>query len=107
MKATDTEQARRTAWFDASERPAHAGVYERRAPAGPFSCWDGARWRRDAASAAAAARQQAASAMQRAPWRGLVHASAAPCATCRGHTVLDRGVDVDSGADLIEECPDC
>lgn len=107
MNAIDAEEGQRTAWFDASAVPARAGVYERRTPAGRFSCWDGARWRRDAANVAAAARQQAASAFQRAPWRGLAHASAAPCATCRGHTVVDRGVDVDSGADLIEECPDC
>ena len=33
--------------------------------------------------------------------------SPAPCATCRGHTVIDRGVDIESGADLIAECPDC
>jgi len=32
--------------------------------------------------------------------------SAAPCA-CRGHTVIDRGVDVETGVVLIEECSDC
>jgi hypothetical protein len=47
------------------------------------------------------------------PVRAGVYARAAPagpyacCATCRGHTVLDRGVDGETGADLIEECPEC
>jgi len=97
----------RTRWFDAGRPPARSGVYERRAPAGPYTCWDGARWRADADSPAAAALQPGASARQRAAWRGLVAAPDSPCATCRGQTVIDRGVDVDSGADLIAECPDC
>lgn len=59
--------------------PAHAGVYARRAPARPYACWDG----------------------------GLARASTLPCATCRGATVVDRGVDAESGTDLIAECPDC
>jgi hypothetical protein len=96
-----------TPWLDGITRPARAGVYARRAPAGPFACWDGARWRSDAATPAAAAAQQGKSAHDAAPWRGLVKAADAPCATCRGHTVLDHGVDVGSGADLIQECPDC
>jgi hypothetical protein len=96
----------RTSWLAASSPPSRRGVYERRPPAGPYACWDGKRWHADASSAAAAARQQGASRFQRAAWRGLAAASA-PCATCRGHTVVDRGVDVESGADLIEECPDC
>ena len=97
----------RTAWFDADTAPARAGVYERRAPAGPYACWDGRRWRADAGSVAAAASRADASAIPRAAWRGLVEAAAAPCATCRGSTVIDRGVDIESGADLIGECPDC
>jgi hypothetical protein len=97
----------RTAWFDAETVPSRPGVYERRAPAGPYACWDGMRWRSDAATAAAAALDEDASAIQRAAWRGLAATSAAPCATCRGHTVIDRGVDVETGVDLIEECPDC
>ena len=97
----------RTAWFAASSLPARPGVYERRAPAGPYSCWDGTRWRDDAQGAAAAARRQGASALQKAAWRGLVAAPSAPCATCRGQTVIDRGVDVETGVDLIVECPDC
>jgi hypothetical protein len=108
MKTTlVADRSPRTAWLDAETVPWRPGVYERRAPAGPFACWDGARWRADAKTPAAAARRQGASAIQRAAWRGLVAASSAPCATCRGHTVIDRGVDVDNGADLIEECPDC
>jgi hypothetical protein len=41
------------------------------------------------------------------PRRASAAPSAAPCPTCRGHTVIDRGLDVENGADLIEECPDC
>ena len=96
-----------TRWFGAGERPVRAGVYERRAPAGPYACWDGSRWRADAASAAAAALQPGPSEFAAAPWRGLAAPSDAPCATCRGRTVIDRGVDVEAGIDLIEECPDC
>jgi len=97
----------RTAWFDAETAPARPGVYERRAPAGRYACWDGRRWREDAASVAAAASSEDASALQRAAWRGLVDAAPSPCATCRGSTVIDRGIDVESGTDLIAECPDC
>jgi hypothetical protein len=96
-----------TSWLGGQQTPARAGVYARRAPAGPYACWDGARWRADADAPAAAARQQRTSRLQHAAWRGLALPSVAPCATCRGHTVLDRGVDAESGADLIEECPDC
>jgi hypothetical protein len=97
----------RTRWFDGDTAPARPGVYERRAPAGPYACWDGRRWRDDAGSVMAAAARTEASAIQRTPWRGLVDAAGTPCATCRGNTVVDRGVDIDSGADLIAECPDC
>ena len=100
-------EPQRTAWFDADVAPACPGVYERRAPAGPYACWDGRQWRDDAGSVAAAALREDASAVQRAAWRGLVEAAPAPCATCRGNTVIDRGVDSESGADLIAECPDC
>ena len=72
-----------------------------------YACWDGRHWRGDAGSVAAAASREEASAVQRAAWRGLVEAAPAPCATCRGNTVIDRGVDIESGADLIAECPDC
>jgi hypothetical protein len=99
--------AERTAWFDAATSPARAGVYERRAPAGPFACWDGVRWRRDVEGVAAAARQEGTSKLQQVAWRGLVEPASAPCATCRGRTVLDHGIDAGTGADLIEECPDC
>jgi hypothetical protein len=97
----------RTAWFDDHRTPARPGVYERRAPAGPYACWDGRHWRGDAGSVAAAVSREEASAVQRAAWRGLVEAAPAFCATCRGNTVIDRGVDIESGADLIAECPDC
>ncbi|MDQ6638937.1 MAG: hypothetical protein M3Z15_04640 [Pseudomonadota bacterium] len=107
MKTSDASLPPRTAWFEAASTPIRPGVYERRAPGGPFACWDGTGWHRDAESAGAAAREQGASAIQRAAWRGLVEASSAPCAPCRGHTVLDHGVDADTGADRIEECPDC
>jgi len=107
MKATSAAAPARTGWFDAAALPARPGVYERRGGGARYACWDGSRWRRDADSAAAAARQQSASAIQRAPWRGLAEASPAPCSTCRGHTVVDHGVDAETGADLIEECPDC
>lgn len=97
----------RTAWFDAATVPPLAGVYERLAPAGPYACWDGKGWRADARTPAAAALRVESTAIEQAPWRGLVTAPPAPCATCRGQSVLDRGVDIDGGADLIEECPDC
>ncbi|HEY4956837.1 MAG TPA: hypothetical protein VII31_03410 [Caldimonas sp.] len=99
--------ARLTSWLDGAQRPARAGVYQRRPPAGPYACWDGARWRADAASAAAAALRQGQSEFDSALWRGLAEPADAPCATCRGHTVIDHGVDDEAGADLIEECPDC
>jgi hypothetical protein len=107
MKAGSDAGARRTGWLEGVSSPARPGVYERRGGDGRYACWDGSRWRRGARSAAEAARQQAASREQRAPWRGLVEASAAPCSTCRGHTVVDHGIDVETGADLIHECPDC
>ncbi len=96
-----------TRWLDGASAPVRAGVYLRRAPAGPFTCWDGEHWRADAATPAAAAREDRASQFLRSPWRGLIAPSDAPCATCRGHTVLDHGIDAETGADLIEECPDC
>ena len=96
-----------TDWYGATARPVHEGVYERLFPAGPYSCWNGRAWNADAPRPAEAARQTRASDYQDARWRGLVEASAEPCATCRGHTVVDRGVDEDSGEDLIAECVDC
>jgi hypothetical protein len=107
MRSTSAADPARTTWFAAAAWPARPGVYERRGADARYACWDGSRWRRDAHSAAAAARQDSASRIQRAPWRGLVEASAAPCSTCRGHSVVDRGVDAETGADLIGECPDC
>ena len=101
------DDAATTPWFDAAARPAHEGVYERRAPAGPFACWNGRGWNADAATPGQAARQTATSAHRDAAWRGLVEPSDAPCATCRGHTVVDRGFDDERGVDLIAECADC
>ena len=107
MKSTRPATTARTRWFDAAVLPARPGVYERRGGSGRYACWDGARWRGDADGAAAAALQESASSVQRAPWRGLAEASAQACSTCRGHTVVDRGTDAETGADLIGECPDC
>jgi hypothetical protein len=98
---------RLTPWLAGAERPARAGVYRRRFPGGPYACWDGTAWRVDAATVAAAAGQERRSLCQDAAWRGLVERAAVACPTCGGRTVLDRGIDVETGADLIEECPDC
>lgn len=96
-----------TDWLDARQRPAHAGVYERQKPAGPYACWSGAGWFADAATPEAAAWQEAPSAYPSAPWRGLAQPPGAPCLTCRGHTLLDHGYDEESDRDNIMECPDC
>ena len=96
-----------TAWLSAGTSPALPGVYQRSGPAGPYACWDGSRWRRGATSAASAALQTAPASAAGARWRGLRQAATAPCATCRGQTVIDHGFNDDSGADLIVECPDC
>jgi phosphotransferase system HPr (HPr) family protein len=60
-----------TPWFDGSAKPARVGVYRRRSPGGPFSLWDGAAWRADAATPAAASQRTSSSAHQQAPWCGL------------------------------------
>jgi hypothetical protein len=99
--------AAHTPWFDPGVRPVHVGVYRRRWPGGPYACWDGERWRADAATPEVAAAHEAASRVQDAPWQGLADAPAVLCLTCRGHSVIDRGVDEETGADLISECPDC
>ncbi len=100
-------QAPLTPWLPGDEMPAREGVYRRQFPAGPFSCWDGERWMADANTADSAARQELVSRYQHQPWRGLAAASGEPCATCRGHGLVDQGVDVETGADLITECVDC
>ena len=107
LAAQGLPESATTGWIGAESDPVRPGVYGRRAPAGPFACWDGQRWRADAKTPAAAARSAGASRFTRSPWRGMLAPSEAPCATCRGNSVLDRGVDVDTGVDLIEECPDC
>lgn len=96
-----------TDWIAGDVKPVHEGVYERRNSDGSFSCWNGQAWNEDAATPAEAAGREAPSRDQNASWRGLVEQSPLPCATCKGHTVVDGGVDAESGADLIAECPDC
>lgn len=96
-----------TPWFSGDVSPSRAGVYRRRWPAGPYACWDGSRWRADAPTPDAAAAQSGASPVPAAAWQGLLTAPALPCLTCRGHTVVDHGVDEETGEDLIGECPDC
>jgi len=98
----------RTAWMSSADRPAHEGVYERAFPGGPFACWNGQTWNADAASIDEAAAATEASRYQRLSWRGLVDPPERPCATCKGHTVVDRGLfEGDEGEDRIVECPDC
>lgn len=97
-------------WYGSDEVPLRPGVYQRRWPAGPYSCWSGEGWFGDAVTPAAAARQQAPSRSQAAAWRGLAEPAEptdAPCTTCGGHGVIDRGHDEESGEDSIGECPDC
>ena len=96
-----------TDWISGAVHPVHEGVYERRVSDGSFSCWNGRGWNRDATTPAKAAGQREPSRDQNASWRGLTSPSDLPCATCKGHTMLDRGYDEDSGLDLIGECPDC
>jgi hypothetical protein len=96
-----------TSWFEGGDVPVRSGVYRRRWPGGPYTCWDGERWRGDAGTPEAAAANEGTSRWPAAAWQGLVDPPATPCLTCRGHTVIDRGVDADSDADLISECPDC
>ena len=94
-------------WLDARFRPAHEGVYQRRVDGDAFSCWNGRLWNTDAPTPAAAAHSRKPSDRQRVAWRGLTRPSNEPCATCQGHTVVDRGHDEENGIDLIEECSDC
>ena len=96
-----------TRWQAPSERPQEAGVYMREGRAGPYACWDGVRWRAGAESPAAAACEPGSAASTPARWRGLARPSGLSCPTCRGQTVLDHGVDAETGADVIHECPDC
>lgn len=96
-----------TDWISGGIKPVHEGVYERRMSDGPFSCWNGHTWNGDAAGPAEAAGSTVPSRDQNASWRGLVRQSSLPCATCSGHTIVDRGYDEDAGVDLLGECPDC
>jgi hypothetical protein len=107
QRRRNDDEAAVTAWMPPDARPVREGVYERQDPAGPFSCWSGRAWNADARTPGEAARRTSPSPQQRAPWRGRVEASDAPCATCRGHGVVDRGFDEEHGVDLIDECADC
>lgn len=90
-------------WMPAASPPIRPGVYERRFPGGPYTCWNGTTWNDDAASVDDAAVRRTPSRHQAVAWRGL----SAPCPTCKGNSVVDGGHDPDSGRDLIAECPDC
>ena len=107
MNDASPHDADTTAWFDAGTTPVREGVYERRIPHRPFSCWNGRAWNDDASTPTDAAGRSRPSAEQRVSWRGLVEPSGLPCATCKGHTVVDRGYDAEIDRDLIAECPDC
>lgn len=97
-----------TDWFAGRLKPVREGVYRRQFPAGPYACWSAHQgWHDDAATPEDAAGQTRIARRQDAPWRGRTRPSSQPCGTCRGHGVLDRGVDADTGSDLINECPDC
>src|SRR5438067_2021746 len=96
-----------TPWMSAFSVPARPGVYLRQSPAGRFACWGGRQWYADADSPAAASSRVGPSRHQTVPWRGVALPTPAPCAVCRGHTVIDRGIDPETGADLIDECPEC
>ena len=96
-----------TDWLEGGTRPVHAGVYQRRWPGGPYTCWDGRAWRQDAATPQAAASRETPSATAHAPWRGLATPPDRPCLACKGHGVIDLGWDDERGVDLISECLDC
>ena len=96
-----------TDWLPGTLRPVHEGVYERRVSDGSFSCWNGERWNADADTPDLAAGAERASRDQNASWRGLAEESSLPCATCKGHTIVDRGQHAETDADLLDECPDC
>lgn len=96
-----------TSWFDGRATPVREGPYQRREPAGPYSCWAQGRWYGDAATPEAAARARRPSRRQHAPWRGLAADAGLPCATCRGNRLVDQGIDPESGEDLIDDCLDC
>jgi hypothetical protein len=94
-------------WFEPGVEPVHEGVYRRQFPGGPYSCWAQGRWYGDAASPDAAAATGKPSRHAKLPWAGLSSPPDAPCFRCRGHGVIDLGVDAESDADLIELCPEC
>jgi hypothetical protein len=95
-----------TAWLSGDLQPEHLGVYQREFPAGPYSCWDGLRWRLDAATPREAAAALQWSRYQSVRWRGLVAPSGERCETCKGVGVLDQGPEADE-REAIVPCPDC
>lgn len=99
--------AKVTPWLEGDLKPQREGVYERRSRPGAYSCWNGKSWNEDAPTPFEAALETRLSHYQGTQWRGLAEPSALPCATCKGHTVVDRGFDEETGADRLEECPDC
>ena len=107
VRSKSDSKKRLTPWIDGARLPAREGVYRRRSAQGAYACWDGTAWYLDAPSPHAAAAQLERSALQQAAWRGLSTPPDAPCFACRGHTVIDRGVDAETGHDLIDECPEC
>ena len=101
------QRTQATPWFDGDQEPLREGPYQRRAPAGPYSCWAQGRWFGDAASPQAAAASRRASRWQHAAWRGLAASSGLPCSTCRGSKLIDLGFDEETGEDRISDCIDC
>ncbi|MCM5681193.1 hypothetical protein M8A51_16825 [Schlegelella sp. S2-27] len=102
-----SNRPRLTPWFSGATPPWHEGVYQRRFPGGPYSCWDGRHWRQDAVSPQAAAIETQPSRWQQAAWRGSTEPPPGHCLTCRGAQVLDLGDDAETGQALIDPCPDC
>jgi len=96
-----------TGWFTAATEPVREGVYRRQSPAGPFSCWAQGQWYGDAATPETAAKQRSPSKHQAMAWSGLTTPPDTPCLLCRGHGVIDFGIDAESGEDLIDPCPEC
>lgn len=101
------QRTQATPWFDGDTQPLREGPYQRRHPAGPYSCWAQGRWYGDAATPQAAAAARRPSRRQRAAWRGLVTSSDRPCSTCRGSRLVDLGFDEATGEDRISDCLDC
>ena len=107
MSSPSTADSSLTPWLSGDVSPVYIGPYKRLFPAGPYSCWDGRAWFGDAATPAKAAAAVSRSAYQGASWRGLAASTELPCSLCRGHGVLDDGVDDDEGWPTLTECTEC